>query len=45
MDKTKAKYIGKIQKTDHVPHGLSWIKTPLETLGIFITNDPVENYL
>ncbi len=24
---------------------LSWIKTHLETLGIFITNDPDDNYL
>ncbi len=45
MDKTKAKYIGKILKPDHFPHGLLWIKTSLETLGIFITNDPDENYL
>ncbi len=45
IDKTKAKYIGKILKPDHFPHGLSWIKTLLETLGIFITNHPDENYL
>ncbi len=45
MDKTKTKHIGKILKRDHFPHGLSWIKTPLETLCIFITNDLDENYL
>ncbi len=45
INKTKAKYIGKILKPDHFPRGHLWIKTPLETLGIFITNDPDENYL
>ncbi len=43
IDKTKAKHIGKILNPDHFPSGLSWIKTPLETLGIFITNDTEEN--
>ncbi len=28
---------------DHYPHCLSWIKTPLETLRIYITNDLEEN--
>ncbi len=42
MEKTKAKYIGKIQP-DHFHHGLSWIKTHLETLGIHITNNSDEN--
>ncbi len=43
IDKTKTKHIGKILNPNHFPHGLSWIKTPLETLGIFITNDAEEN--
>ncbi len=29
---------------DHYPHGLSWIKTPLETLGIYISNNSLENF-
>ncbi len=41
--KAKAKYLGKALTSDHYPHKLSWIKTPLETLGIFITNNPEEN--
>ncbi len=43
IDKTKDKHIGKIINPDHFPHGLSWIKIPLETLGIFINNDAEEN--
>ncbi len=39
IDKTKAKHLGKPPTSDQYPHGLSWIKTPLETLGIFITNN------
>ncbi len=35
-EKTKAKHLGKPLTFDHYPHGFSWIKTPLETLGIFI---------
>ncbi len=38
IDKIKAKKHRKIIKADHYPHDLSWIKTPLETLGIYITN-------
>ncbi len=37
----------KIQITltsDHYPHGLSWMKTPLETLGIYITNNSEKNF-
>ncbi len=45
INKTKAKYIGKILKPDHFPRGLLWIKTPLQPLGIFITNDPDKYYL
>ncbi len=36
--KTKAKQIGITLTSDHYLHGLSWIKTPIETLGIYITN-------
>ncbi len=43
IEKTKAKYLGKPQTSDHYLHGLSWIETPLETLRIFITNNPEEN--
>ncbi len=43
IDKTKSKHLGKPLTSYHYPHGLSWIKTPLETLGIFITNNPEEN--
>ncbi len=32
IEKTKAKNIGITLTSDHYPHGLSWIKTPLETL-------------
>ncbi len=34
IEKTKAKYLGKPLTSDHYPHGLSWIKAFLETLGI-----------
>ncbi len=44
IDKTKAKYIGSLMSCDHFPHGLSWIKTPIETLGIVITNNDVTNF-
>ncbi len=42
IEKTKAKYIGRVLEPDYFPHGLSWIKTPLETLGIHITTNPDE---
>ena len=45
LDKSNSKYIGTLSTSDYFPHGLSWIKTPLETLGIVITNDPEQNYL
>ncbi len=38
IDKNKAKYIGKTLNPDYYPHGLSWMKTPLETFCIYITN-------
>ncbi len=43
IEKTKAKHLGKLLTSDHYPHRLSWIKTPIETLRIFITNNPEEN--
>ncbi len=43
IEKSKAKYVEKILQPDHFPRGLSWIKTPLETLGIHITNNSEEN--
>jgi exonuclease III len=39
VEKTQAKYIGSLKDSDYFPHGLSWIKTPIETLGIIITDD------
>ena len=44
LDKSKAKYIGSLKSCDHFPHGLSWIKTPLDTLGISIVDNEEENY-
>ncbi len=32
-----------MEPLDHFSHGLSWIKTPLETLGIHIMNNQEEN--
>ncbi len=43
IDKTKAKSIGRSLTPDHYPHGLSWIKTPLVTLGKYITNNHDDN--
>ncbi len=36
IDKTQAKYIGTLSLCDYYPHGLSCIKTPLETLFQFV---------
>ncbi len=44
LDKTKAKYIGSLKSCDHYPHGLSWIKEPIETLGIVFTENEEDNY-
>ncbi len=41
IDKTKAKYIGLLMNCDHFQHGLSWIKTPIETLSIAITANTI----
>ncbi len=43
IDKRKVKSIGRSLTPDHYPHGLSWIKIPLETLGIYITNKHDDN--
>ncbi len=43
MEKTKARNIGTPITADHDAHGLTWIKTPLETLGIYMPNNPEEN--
>jgi len=45
IDKTNAKYIGTLKNNDYFPHGLSWIKKPLETLGIIFTESEEQNYL
>ncbi len=44
LDKTHAKYIGSKLTCDYLPHGLSWIKTPIQTLGIVITGNEDKNY-
>ncbi len=44
LDKSNAKYIGSLTTSDYYPHGLSWIKTPIETLGISIVHDRDLNY-
>ncbi len=43
INKNKAKHLRKPLTSDHYPHDLSYIKTPLKTLRIFITNNPEEN--
>ncbi len=43
IGKTKAKHHGSSNTPDYHPHGLSWIHTPLETLGVHITNNEDEN--
>jgi hypothetical protein len=45
IEKTKAKYIGSLKNNDYFPHGLSWIKKPIETLGIVFTENEEDNYL
>ncbi len=44
IDKTEAKYIGSKLTCDYFPHGLSWIKTPIETPSIVITDHEDKNY-
>jgi len=44
VDKTKAKYIGTLKDADYFPHGLSWIKENIESLGIIFTLSEEENY-
>ncbi len=44
IDKTQAKYIGSKLTCDYFPHGLSYIKTPIQTLGIVITDNEDKKY-
>ncbi len=44
VHKTKALYRGSLKRCDYYPHGLSWIKDNLETLGIVFTSKIEENY-
>ncbi len=44
IDKTQAKYIGILSLCDYYPHGLSWIKTPIETLCITICDNEETSY-
>ncbi len=39
IEKTQAKYISSKITCDYFPHGLSWIKTPIEALGIAIIDN------
>ncbi len=41
---TQTKYIGSLENDDYFPHGLSWIKIPIETLVITITDNSEQNY-
>ncbi len=45
IGKTKTKHIGTILNPNHFPHGLSWMKTWLETFGyqVIISSDAKEN--
>jgi hypothetical protein len=45
IDKTQAKYIGSLKNNDYFPHCLSWIKNPIETLGIVFTETIEQNYI
>ena len=45
ISKTKAKYIGTLQNSDYYPHGLSWIKDDITTLGIVFTSSENDNYI
>ncbi len=46
FDKSNAKYNGSLTDDDYFPHGLSWIKTQLETLCISIVyNSDMNNKL
>ncbi len=44
VEKTQAKYIGILSSSGYFPHGLSWIKIPIETLGIVTTDKEDSNY-
>ncbi len=44
LDKTVAKYIGPWKDWDYYPHGLSWTKDPINTLGVLCTLSDEENY-
>ncbi len=44
VDKTQAKYIESLISYDRFIRGVSWIKTPIETLGIVITGNDGTNY-
>ncbi len=44
INKTQAKYIGTLSSCDYYQHGLSWIKTQLETFGITICDNEETSY-
>ena len=45
FEKTNAKYIGSLRDSDYYPHGLSWIKGHVESLGIVHTQTDTDNYM
>ena len=45
VNKTNAKYIGTLEGADYFPHGLSWIKDNVTTLGITFTTCENDNYM
>ena len=44
IEKTNAMYIGSLKTCDYYPHGLSWIKDCLKTLGVVFTHNPEDSY-
>ncbi len=44
VEKTQAKHIGSLISCHHFQHGVSWIKTPILTLGIVITDNNQSNF-
>ncbi len=45
IEKTQSKYLDSLKNNAYFPHGLSWIKEPLETLGIIFTETTEQNYI
>ncbi len=43
IETNKVKNLGTFIAAAYYPHGLFWVKTPLKTLGIYITNNAEDN--